>query len=203
MTIEVRNLTLAAGPYFASIDPPALTLDIPGGMALTGGSEDGAYALISGDSVSIQTSTLNLAGGAGNGSFAGIQALSGSGTIVSNGGIEMIPGTGQSSGAWMTAAGPLSITTVNCNGCSLLPDDPFASASGQAGLFGNPVTLTLPVFAEVPSSVIVGVQTAETGAEAGAGPDEEQEEEAEEKQAADGASPEEEQKSETQLQLCM
>ena len=63
MNIAVQTLTVQAGAYSASIDPPDLTLDVPGGVSLTGGSTNGAYALIQGGNVSITTSTIDSDGG--------------------------------------------------------------------------------------------------------------------------------------------
>jgi hypothetical protein len=204
LAVAAQTLTITGGAHSAEIDPPDLTLNIPGGLSLTGGSATDAYALIAGDNVTITTSALSLTGGAGDGSFAGIQALAGNTKITVTGPVTMSPGTGAYASAGITATAAVQVAAVSCEGCPTLADDPFLSATPTAGLFGSPVTLVLPAsVVAVPSSVIVGAQEAQTGAEVGAGPDEEQEEEAEEKQAADEASPEEEQKSEKQLQLCM
>jgi hypothetical protein len=203
MTIKVQKLTIKAGTFSAGIDPPDLTLDVPGGMTLTGGSGNEAFALIAGDNVSIKTSTMNLTGGAGSGSFAGIQAVSGGAKVQVDKGIDLVLGTGQSAGAWMSAAGELQIKALSCNGCALLTDDPFGSTTGQTGLYGHPVSLSLPGLVEVPSSVIVGVQTAQMGGEGDAVLGEEEEEEKEKEQSSDETRAKEEQKNEKPLQVCM
>ena len=79
----------------------------------------------------------------------------------------MSPGTGTSSGACMSATGALTR-----HGAELQRLRPCSRRTRrsrrrrQAGLFGNPVNLTLrAALVQVPSSVIVGVQTAQTGGE--------------------------------------
>jgi hypothetical protein len=105
----------------------------------------------------------------------------------------------------MSATGPLTVTAVSCNGCTVLAVDPFLSSTPQAGLFGNPVNLTLlgGGVVEVPSSVIVGVQTVQTGGEGDALLSEEETEEKKKEQSADEARAQEEQKNEKPRQACM
>ncbi len=204
MTISVQTLTVQAGSYFASIDPPDLTLDIPGGLSLIGGSTDGAYAQIQGGNVSITTSNLTLVGGAGNNSFAAIEAMTGGSNIIASDQINMVPGGGASSGAWMSATAALTVSAVSCNGCTLLSDNPSQSTTSAAGLFGNPVSLSLSAeFLQVPSSVLVGVQTAQTGGEGDAILSKEEEEEKENEQSSDEARAKEELKNEKPRQVCM
>ena len=146
---------------------------------------------------------MKLTGGAGNGSYAGIQAVSGGANIEVEKGIVLVAGTGQSAGAWMSAAGELQIKALSCNGCSVLSDDPFLRHGPGRPLRPPGDLLLLPVVAEVPTSVIVGVQTAQTGGEGGAVLGEQEEEEKEKEQSTDETRAKEEQKNEKPLQVCM
>ena len=114
----------------------------------------------------------------------------------------MTPGTGQSAGAWMSATGPLNVTAVSCNGCTVLSDDPLVVGPGRPVRQPGQPDAAGGVL-EVPTSVIVGVQTAQSGGEGDAILSEEEEEEKEKEQSTDETRAKEEQKNEKPLQVCM
>jgi filamentous hemagglutinin family protein len=174
--IRAGSVRVRGGRFSASIDPTDLDLKVPGDVILAGGSGANASAEIRGNSVSLGAGNVTLRGGSGERSSATIQARDGNAQIDVSNNITMARGTGAYASASMWATGALTVTAVSCNGCAVLSDDPLLSSTAQAGLFGNPVRLTLapggllgnpvrltpaPGLVQVPSSVIVGVETAQ------------------------------------------
>ena len=207
MKIAVQTLTVQAGAYSASIDPPDLTLDVPGGVTLTGGSANGALCAdrrrqcLHHD----QRDRLSREAPAAGATQVSRRCRALRTITVASDDRHGAGHGGPSAGAWMSAAGPLNVTAVSCNGCTVLRDRPVLSSATQAGLFGNPVSLTLfgSGVLQVPSSVIVGVQTAQTGGEGDAVLSKEEEEEKKKEQSADEARAKEEHKHEKPRQVCM
>ena len=109
-------------------------------VSLSGGGGDNNETVIEGTSVNIIAAGVNVAGGTGNNSPAGIGALSGDVTMDVGGGTGTVSLTisnaGLDSDAVIgSATGNVSINAGQCNGCNILTSDPRGNGVTEAGLF--------------------------------------------------------------------
>ena len=180
MTINAGAVNVIAGAFSASIDPSTLALNT-GSLTIQGGAAPGAFATVDGGTVNLNATTIMVQGGSGDNSYAGILGGPGNSTINATT-INLIMGSGLDSDAVIgTPSGGMTINTTNCVGCTVLAGlAPIGNAATDGGLFGNPVTLNLPVpiepLVEVDNSIVYAATLAEDGGEANAEYEDDEEE---------------------------
>ena len=121
-----------------------MNLSATGDIVLSGGAGNNASALIAGDSVNVSAANIILNGGTGSGSFAAIEAMTGSANVRVTNAIILNPGASPDADASILAPlGTLTLNAASCAGCASLIADPLGNTLTDQGLFANSVVLTL------------------------------------------------------------